>query len=368
MSTRYQHILSEFSRALFAILPAKYAVIRSFLLLKAEGGQVTPEEIALIKQSQREPVYLDAASVDQLFYPGAEAGAVIELEGFEFKEAQAAAPSNTSRSRAGAIAVLPLTGTISHRMGMMSEMSGGTSTEKFTGWLRAAVKDPSVKAIVIDCDSPGGTVDGVPELGDEIYKARSSKPIVGVANSMSASAAYWLLSQCSEIVVTPSGEVGSIGVFAAHEDISKAADMQGVKVSLVSAGKYKTEGNPFEPLSDDARQALQSQVNDFYDMFTKAVSRGRSTTMATVKAGFGQGRMVMAADAVKEGMADRVATMDQTLSRLGATGGTQKPAAAAEELRILPVAEELAPVPETVAEPDYRIALEQRERELELYR
>jgi ClpP class serine protease len=129
-------------------------------------------------------------------------------------------------------------------------------------------------------------------------------------------AAYWIASAADELVVTPSGQVGSIGVFAAHEDISKAAEMQGVKVTLISAGQYKTEGNPFEPLSAEARAAMQKDVNTFGDMFVNAVARNRGVGAYSVKAGFGQGRMVMAQDAVKASMADRVATLDETLARL----------------------------------------------------
>jgi signal peptide peptidase SppA len=351
----YQHICQAFSRSLWAILPEKYGLIRSFLLLKANGGEVTEQEIALIKREQREPLYIEAEAGEQVFPKLAVMSDADSPAAFD--EVRAGAPSSTSRSRAGAIAVLPLTGTISHRMGMMSEMSGGTSTEKFGQWLKAAVADPNVKAIVIDADSPGGSVDGVPELADEVAKAKASKPVIAQVNAMAASAAYWIVSQASEIVVTPSGEVGSIGVFAAHEDISKAAEMQGVKVSFVSAGKYKTEGNPFEPLSGDARQALQANVDEFYGMFTKAVARGRGTTQSKVQNGFGEGRMVSAQQAVTEGMADRVATMDQTLSRLGARNGAQKAAASAEVLNILPAEDE---------KPDFRPALKRRERELEL--
>jgi signal peptide peptidase SppA len=304
---RYGHILSEIQRHAWAILPEKFAVIHAFLEFKSFGGSVSPEQIAMVKRPARRPYLL-------AFEDDGEAGAVPE-----------AAASSSPRTKDGlTIAVLPLQGTISHRMGMMSEYSGGISTERFTQWLRAAAADPSVKAIVIDCDSPGGTVDGVPELADEIARTNKIKPIVGVANSMAASAAYWLLSQCSELVITPSGCVGSIGVFASHEDLSKMYESYGMKVSLISAGKYKTEGNPYEPLSDEARQALQGQVNDYYGLFTKAVARGRNSDVKAVMAGFGEGRMVMAAQAVKEGMADRVATLDQALAKLGAKNSSPK--------------------------------------------
>ena len=235
-----------------------------------------------------------------------------------FSAGMAADPTSASRSKAGAIAVLPLQGTISHRMGLMSQISGGTSCEQFTGWLRAALSDPQVKSIIMDIDSPGGTVTGVQELADEIYQGRQQKPIIGVANGMAASAAYYLGSQASELVVSPSGEVGSIGVFAAHEDVSKALEGMGVKTTFISAGKYKTEGNPYEPLSGEARDAMQAKVDAYYQQFVNAVARGRNTSADQVQSDFGQGRMVMAGPARRAGMVDRVATLDQTLKRLGA--------------------------------------------------
>jgi ClpP class serine protease len=97
-------------------------------------------------------------------------------------------------------------------------------------------------------------------------------------------------------------------VFAVHEDYSKALEAEGISVTLVSAGKYKTEGNPYQALSGEAKDALQSDVDKFYGMFVKAVAQGRGATQESVRNGFGEGRMVMAQDAVKEGMADRVAT------------------------------------------------------------
>jgi signal peptide peptidase SppA len=146
-----------------------------------------------------------------------------------------------------------------------------------------------------------------------------------VANTLAASAAYWLASAASELVVTPSGEVGSIGVFAIHEDYSAALDRVGVKVSLISAGKYKTEGNPFEPLGEEAQAAVQGTVNDYYDMFIRAVARGRGVSQADVIAGFGEGRVVMAEQAVRLGMADRVATIDEVIGGLqaGSSKGKQ---------------------------------------------
>jgi signal peptide peptidase SppA len=149
----------------------------------------------------------------------------------------------------GAVAVLPLYGVVAHRMNAMNDVSapGGTSTEMFGQAFDKAMSDPNVAAIVIDIDSPGGSVEGVPELAAKIAAARGSKPIVAVANAMAASAAYWLAAAADEIVVTPSGLVGSIGVYQMHVDASEAVADEGLKVTYISAGKYKTEGNPHEP-------------------------------------------------------------------------------------------------------------------------
>jgi len=364
---KYQHIIAEVMSTPWAMRPEKLQSILSFIQFKAEGGRLSPNDIALIRETPREPYQVEVDPDVEFLEPlvntyqiseivlGADADGkpvsgtieVIQptprIVPADDDELLAAAPDKASRSRAGAIAVLPLFGSISHRMGLMSEMSGGTSAEKFTQWFRAALNDPNVASIVIDVDSPGGTVHGVDELASEIFKARGVKPIVSVANAQSASAAYYIASQAGEFVVTPSGEVGSIGVFAAHEDISKAAESQGVKVSLISAGKFKTEANPFEPLSEEARAALQEKVNQYYDMFVSAVARGRNTTVDTVRGGFGQGRMLNAKAALAEGMVDRVATMDQTLRRLGAKKPAEKSLAA--ESSAVPVDAGNSPMP-----------------------
>jgi capsid assembly protease len=218
-------------------------------------------------------------------------------------------PSSSPRY-AGRVAILSLYGVL-----------GRASLNQFTKALRAARSDPSVSAIVFDIDSPGGPVDGVPELANEIAGRRVPTKTVAVANTLAASAAYWLASAADELVVTPSGSIGSIGVLAMHEDVSKALEAEGVKVSIISAGKYKTEGNPYEPLSTEARASLQDQVDQFGSMFIQDVARGRKVSSSQVRNGFGEGRMVLASQAVKQGMADRVETLDQTLARFGVSQG-----------------------------------------------
>src|SRR4029453_14892345 len=115
------------------------------------------------------------------------------------------------------------------------------------------MKDPAVKGVVLDVDSPGGSVYGVRELADEIRAARGQKPVEAVANAFMASAAYYIGSAAEKVWVTPSGSAGSIGVYDAHVDLSKFTETMGEKWTFVSYGDNKLLGNPFEPLSEEAQ-------------------------------------------------------------------------------------------------------------------
>lgn len=214
------------------------------------------------------------------------------------------------------IAVIPVVGTITQRAGMMTEWCGGTSTQQISAALADALRDEAVGQILMEFDTPGGSVFGVSELGDEIAEAAKTKPVIGVANSLSASAGYWLMSQCSKAYVTPGGEVGSIGVWMAHEDWSKAMAESGVVTTMVSAGKFKVEGNPYEPLGEDARAFMQSRVDDYYGAFVKAVARGRGVGVQQVRDGMGQGRVLGADEALAQGMVDGVATLADVVRRM----------------------------------------------------
>lgn len=216
----------------------------------------------------------------------------------------------------GAVAVVNVFGTLTQRANMVSDFSGGTSTELLTKQVRDAAADASISAIVLNFDSPGGAVSGVTEAHAAILQARDAKPIVASVNSMAASAALWLASAASEIVGTPSSEAGSVGVYAMFHDLSAAADQAGVKVTYVSAGKFKTENNPFEPLSEDGRAAIQSKVDHYYSMFLKDLSNGRGMSVKDIESSFGQGRMLVAKDALAAGMIDKIETFDQTISRI----------------------------------------------------
>lgn len=232
---------------------------------------------------------------------------------------------SSASNSGGGIAVLPLYGIVTQRGNMVDDVSGpGTaSTQQFSNMLRAALQDETVSQILIDIDSPGGSVYGVAELADEIVNARSHKPIVAIANSLAASAAYWIGCSASELYVTPGGEVGSIGVWQAHQDYSKAMDDAGVKTTLISAGKFKVEGNPYAPLDEEAQGFMQSRVDDYYAAFTKAVAKGRGVSISQVRDGMGQGRVLGAEAALASGMVDGIATFDDVIKKMRRDGRAQ---------------------------------------------
>lgn len=285
MSRKAKRVMRALLGAPWSILPEKLDAIAELVTLRARGLRFSQEEIAarIGSKDQRAPA--------------------------------------TSPPRG--IAVIPLYGVLAQRMNMMTDISGGTSTEKFGAWFDQAMADPAISAIILDCDSPGGEVAGIAELYAKIFGARGSKPIVAIANSMAASAAYWVACAADEVVCTPSGMVGSIGIITIHADTSEADLEEGVKYTVLSSGKYKAEGNSYEPLSAEGRAAIQSLLDTSYGQFVNAVAKGRGVAVSAVRSGFGQGRIVTADAALAAGMVDRIATLDDTVARLGKRRGGQ---------------------------------------------
>lgn len=238
---------------------------------------------------------------------------------------------------AGAIAVIAIRGTIVQRADQLPMCEDGTCAEDISLALRMAMADSTIGQIILHQHSPGGSVYGVGELGDEIRMMRKDKPIVGYVSSLSASASYWIGSQCSELYCTPGGEVGSIGVWTAHQNIKAYLEKEGVDIRLISAGKFKVEGHPYDVLGDEAQAFMQSRVNDYYDAFTGAVSKGRNVPIAQVRDGMGQGRVLGAQAALAEKMIDGICTFDELVRKMqkdSKAAGAPRRAAAARNREI----------------------------------
>jgi len=218
--------------------------------------------------------------------------------------------------KTGRVAQISVVGSISRRSSIWSEWFGGASVDGLIAALRNVAADPDVKTVLLNIDSPGGTVDGLPELAAEIRTLRESKHVVALANSLAASAAYWIASQADEIVATPEALIGSIGVFTLHVDWSAFNERVGIKPTYIAAGKYKVEANPDQPLDDEARDYLQTLVEEAYSLFVADVAKGRGVSAATVRSDYGEGRVLTAKDAKAAGLIDRVAGYHETIARL----------------------------------------------------
>lgn len=308
MSTSFPHLRAAIAAMPWAILEDRLEAILEVVERRVDGIYLSKGEIDALK-GQRPP------NGDLSFAGMAEDGTISALAG----DAQPQAGGTR-------IAMIGISGIIAQHARQVDDISGpgGTSVERITNSLRMAVRDPNVSAIVLNVDSPGGNVHGIQALADEIYKARGTKPIVAQVNSTMASAAYWIGSAADEIVMTPGAQAGSIGVYTVHQDITKKAENEGVKFTVISAGKYKVETHPAIALGDEAAAHLQSVAEAYYDDFVNAVARHRGKSPDAVKNGFGQGRMVKDHAAVKAHMADRVDTLDATLQRLASKRKSDK--------------------------------------------
>jgi len=212
----------------------------------------------------------------------------------------------------GAVAVLSLRGVVEQHRSWWA----GLSTDEVSGVLARLMTDPSIGAVVLDWDSPGGVVYGVPELADQIRGYRGVKPVYSIANAEMYSAAYWIGSAAAKTFVTPSGGVGSVGVWTAHVNASEAFKKVGWEVTVISSTPEKVESGPFAPLCDEAREAMQADVDTYYQQFLEAVAANRGKRTTAVASGFGKGRTVMPEDALAASMVDGIATLGELLGAL----------------------------------------------------
>jgi signal peptide peptidase SppA len=202
------------------------------------------------------------------------------------------------------IEVIPVSGVLVSRGSHISMCETMTSYESLRAQIRQAVADPMVERVVLDIDSPGGSAVGAFELAADIRAMAQQKPITGIVNYMAYSGGYLIGSACSELVVSQTSGVGSIGVIASHMDRSKQEEGMGVKVTTVYAGAHKNDLSPHEPLSEQSLKYLNDVVQESYQLFVNAVADYRGLSVQQViatEAGLFRGQQGIAA-----GLADRL--------------------------------------------------------------
>lgn len=221
---------------------------------------------------------------------------------------------DTGFDMVGDVAVIEACGTLVQKLGSLRPYSGMTGYDGIRQNFLTALTDPSVRAIVLDIDSPGGEVAGCFDLVDLIYQARGTKPIWAILNEAAYSAAYAIASACDRIIVPRTGGVGSIGVICAHVDFSKALVAGGIKVTFITYGDRKADGHAEIPLSPEALERFQDDINTMGELFVKTVARNRALAPAAIRAT--QAGTFLGANGVAMGLADAVMAPDAAFRAL----------------------------------------------------
>jgi signal peptide peptidase SppA len=198
----------------------------------------------------------------------------------------------------GETVVIPVEGVLVGRASDIPMSSCGCGCDVLAKLIDEAVADSNVKRIVFDFNSPGGAVTGIPELGRKIAGI-VTKQTMGFTDSECCSGALWLATQCQSFHATESSSVGSIGVWCAYLDLSRQMDRDGASMQEISAGKYKTMGAYWKPLSKEERGMIQKQVDKIYGQFKTAVNTRRE-----VAEEFMQGQVFDGAEAAAIGLCD----------------------------------------------------------------
>jgi len=216
-------------------------------------------------------------------------------------------PSQDSFRIEGDKAIIPIHGPIFPRANIFTAFSGASSIERIEADLKTAIMDPTVQEIVLDFDSPGGSVTGVSDLGQLIFDARQDKKITSFVSGLCASAAFWLASQTSEITTSNTGRSGSIGTLVAFLDDREKLKMEGLKeiilVSTLSPNKV------LDPAVKKDQAVIIETLDQITEVFIAAVAKGRGVKTEEVLENFGKGAIFLGEQASEIGLVDKIGTL-----------------------------------------------------------
>lgn len=255
------------------------------------------------------------------------------------------ADRNISYSTHHGVAVLPVHGILSTRgIGMDADCNEISSYESVGNELAAALQSDEVEEIVLDLNSPGGSAQGCFDFAEKVYQARAEKKITALVNYNAYSAAYMIASAATEVVVSDTSGVGSIGVIASHVDLSKALEAEGINITTFYRGARKDDLSPAHEVTEEAAAVLNTELDDLYGLFVSKVARNRGLSEQAVRdteAGTYRGQQ-----AIEIGLADRLmypqdavneiaqAIADSKLEERSSAGGGRKIGAQAAMMRM----------------------------------
>lgn len=276
---RYRSVIAAVYREPWCILQSKLEDILGFIDLKRDGLTVSAETVAAVVGSRRSP---------------------------------------QPQSPATGVVVLNVLGTIMPRASGIEQASGIMSLAEFGAAFDAAMANERVGTIIGYFDTPGGAVQGIPEMVAKIKAARGQKKLIAFGDGTLASAGLWLASAFDEIVVSPSANsIGSVGALSPHYDETGALEKAGITRTYLTSDKSPFKAEGAGPLTPEAKAHMIGKLNVIYDQFAGDLSENLGVSVAHIEEHFGKGRTLMAKDAMAAGMVHRIATFEQVLSELG---------------------------------------------------
>lgn len=214
------------------------------------------------------------------------------------------------------VAVVPVIGPIFRYANLFTMLSGATSLDVLATSFGQAVGNPAVKAIVLEIDSPGGMAAGISEFASQVRDASKVKPVVAYVSDKGASAAYWIAAAASELVMSDTAQVGSIGtVMTAMRSIDDGT------IKIISSQSPLKQARPD---SEAGQKLYQAQIDQLAQIFIDAVAQYRGVSAETVVNDFGQGFTLVGAKAVAAGMADRLGTLESIIAGLSGDNRMRK--------------------------------------------
>ena len=199
--------------------------------------------------------------------------------------------------------------------------------------LKGHVKDPSIKAIVLRIDSPGGAVAPSQEIYEEIRKAVTKKKIVVSMGSVAASGGYYIASPATRIVANPGTLTGSIGVIMEIPNVEGLMNKIGVKTEVIKSGRHKDIASVFRGIKKEEREILQGVLDNVHEQFIKAVAEGRKMLIEDVKR-IADGRVFTGEQALKAGLVDEIGNLEDAIKAAAKlTGIKGEPSVVSKEER-----------------------------------
>ncbi|RMV84778.1 S49 family peptidase [Pseudomonas amygdali] len=217
------------------------------------------------------------------------------------------------------VAIIPVVGPVFRYANLFTEISGATSTQVLATDLQSALDDPSIKSIILNIDSPGGVAAGINELADQIHAGRARKRIVAYVGGTGASAAYWLASAASEIVIDETALLGSIGVVV--EAVVEGEASSGRKrYQIVSRN---APNKRLDMATEEGRAKVGETVDAMGEVFVAKVARNLGVASDAVPAMGDFGGLRVGAAAVESGLAHRLGSLEGLITELAKPAATQ---------------------------------------------